>query len=244
MRNRGYPRSLWRHAEHPRHWRLRRHAESHRPLLARRPRVLRRDARGRRSRRQLVRVLRRALRTASRPACRSRATPAIPSSWRTSARRERIDAALVGPEAEVRFWSGREFPVPTLLRLPRLVAIAISKGKLYEALRETGLVPRYRIASRDDLLERRGLDLGGRPRLAPRLLRRVFERDRLDPGVRARGGIRLGLSQSGDPELHGRRTLAGAEHRLLASLPRGRAAQGGLLRSGSSTSWDISRSRA
>ncbi len=77
--------------------------------------------------------------------------------------RERIDAALVGPEAEVLFWSGREFPVPTLLPPPGLVEIAISKGKLYEALRETGLVPRYRIASRDELLERRGLDLDGGP---------------------------------------------------------------------------------
>jgi len=43
------------------------------------------------------------------------------------------------------------------------VAVAISKGKLYEALRETGLVPRYRIVSRDELLERRGLDLDGGP---------------------------------------------------------------------------------
>ncbi len=77
--------------------------------------------------------------------------------------RERIDVALVGPEAEVLFWSGREFPVPTLLPLPGLVEIAISKGKLYEALRETGLVPRYRIVGRDELLERRGLDLDGGP---------------------------------------------------------------------------------
>lgn len=76
---------------------------------------------------------------------------------------ERIDVALVGPEAEVLFWSGREFPVPTLLPPPGLVAIAISKGKLYEALRETGLVPRYRIVSRHELLERRGVDLDGGP---------------------------------------------------------------------------------
>ena len=40
--------------------------------------------------------------------------------------REKIDAALVGPEAEVLFWSGRAFPVPTLLPPPGLVAIAIS----------------------------------------------------------------------------------------------------------------------
>lgn len=78
-------------------------------------------------------------------------------------KREGIDAALIGPEAEVSFWSGREFPVPTLLPPPGLVTIAISKGKLYEALRETGLVPRYRIASREDLLERRGIDLDGGP---------------------------------------------------------------------------------
>jgi hypothetical protein len=77
--------------------------------------------------------------------------------------RESIDAALVGPEAEVLFWSGSEFPVPTLLPPRGLVEIAISKGKLYDALRETGLVPRYRIASRDELLERRGLDLDGGP---------------------------------------------------------------------------------
>jgi carbamoyl-phosphate synthase large subunit len=77
--------------------------------------------------------------------------------------REKIDAAVVAPEAEVLFWSGRDFPVSTLLPPPGLVEIAISKGKLYEALRETGLVPRYRIATREELLERRGLDLDGGP---------------------------------------------------------------------------------
>ena len=77
--------------------------------------------------------------------------------------REKIDAAVVAPEAEVLFWSGRDFPVPTLLPPPALVEIAISKGKLYEALRETGLVPRYRIATREELLERSGLDLDGGP---------------------------------------------------------------------------------
>jgi hypothetical protein len=77
--------------------------------------------------------------------------------------REEIDVAVIAPEAEVRFWSGRDFPVPTSLPSPGLVEIAISKGKLYEALRETGLVPRYRIASRDELLARSGLDLDGGP---------------------------------------------------------------------------------
>jgi hypothetical protein len=89
--------------------------------------------------------------------------PGYPELVADICERERIAAALVSPEAEVLFWSGREFPVPTLLPLPGLVAIAISKGKLYEALRETGLVPRYRIASREELLERRELGLDGGP---------------------------------------------------------------------------------
>jgi carbamoyl-phosphate synthase large subunit len=77
--------------------------------------------------------------------------------------KEEIDAAIVAPEVEVRFWSTREFPVPALLPPPGLVEIAISKRKLYDALRETGLVPRYGIASRDDLLARTGLELDGNP---------------------------------------------------------------------------------
>jgi carbamoyl-phosphate synthase large subunit len=75
--------------------------------------------------------------------------------------KEAIDAAIVAPEVEVRFWSARQFPVPALLPPPGLVDIAISKRKLYDALRETGHVPRYSIVTRDDLLARRGLELDG-----------------------------------------------------------------------------------
>jgi hypothetical protein len=77
--------------------------------------------------------------------------------------REQIDVALVGPEAEVLFWSKRKFPVATLLPPTQFVEVAISKGKLYDTLRETGLVPRYRIASREELLARHELDLDGGP---------------------------------------------------------------------------------
>jgi hypothetical protein len=77
--------------------------------------------------------------------------------------REGIDVAVVGPEAEVLFWSGQEFPVPALLPPPEFARIAISKGKLYEVLQRTGLVPQHRIASRDELLARSGLDLDGGP---------------------------------------------------------------------------------
>src|SRR6476659_7106119 len=108
--------------------------------------------------------------------------PGYPELVADICERERIDAALVGPEAEVRFWSGREFPVPTLLPPPGLVAVAISKGKLYDELRETGLVPRYRIASREDLLERRGLDLDGGP---------VWLRDYSDASSSGIGSIRV-----------------------------------------------------
>jgi hypothetical protein len=78
-------------------------------------------------------------------------------------RKEEIDLAIVGPEAHVRFWSGREFPVPTLLPPSGFVELAISKGKLYDALRETGFVPKYSIASRGELLARHELELDGGP---------------------------------------------------------------------------------
>ena len=77
--------------------------------------------------------------------------------------KEEIEAAIVAPEAEVRFWAGREFPVPTLLPPPGLVDTAISKRKLYAALGDSGLVPHYSIVQRDELLARRGLDLDGTP---------------------------------------------------------------------------------
>jgi carbamoyl-phosphate synthase large subunit len=89
--------------------------------------------------------------------------PGYPELIAELCRQESIDAAVVGPEAEVSFWSGREFPVPALLPPSALVEVAISKSKLYDALRETGLVPRYRIVSRDELLARSGLDLDGGP---------------------------------------------------------------------------------
>lgn len=72
---------------------------------------------------------------------------------------EAIDAAIVSPEAEVLFWSEREFPAPALLPSPRVVNVAGSKKNLYEALADTTLIPRYTIVSRRELLAHRGLDL-------------------------------------------------------------------------------------
>ena len=89
--------------------------------------------------------------------------PGYPELVAEICRKEGIDVAIIGPEAHVLFWSGREFPVPTLLPPPGFVEVAISKSKLYDALRETGFVPRYRIASRDELLARGELELDGGP---------------------------------------------------------------------------------
>jgi carbamoyl-phosphate synthase large subunit len=63
----------------------------------------------------------------------------------------------------VLFWSSREPPVPALLPPPGFVEISISKRKLYDTLRDSGLVPRYRIVSRDELLARPQLDGDGGP---------------------------------------------------------------------------------
>lgn len=106
--------------------------------------------------------------------------PGYPELIARICREEAIDAAVVAPEAEVSFWSGREFPVPILLPPPAFVEIAISKLKLYDALLESGFVPRYRIVGRDDLLSRKGLDLDGTP---------VWLRDYSDASSSAKGSI-------------------------------------------------------
>ena len=106
--------------------------------------------------------------------------PGYPELLARICREEAIDAAVVAPEAEVRFWSGREFPVPILLPPPGLVEIAISKLKLYDALRESGFVPHYRIVGRDALLARNGLELDGTP---------VWLRDYSEASSSAKGSI-------------------------------------------------------
>lgn len=96
---------------------------------------------------------------------------------------EQIDVAVVSPEAEVRFWSGRELPVPALLPSQSFVEVAISKRKLYDALQGTALIPHYTVVSRGDLLERRGLDFGSGP---------VWLRDFSDGSSSGLGAILVG----------------------------------------------------
>jgi carbamoyl-phosphate synthase large subunit len=97
-------------------------------------------------------------------------------------RDEAVDVAVVSPEAEVRFWSGRSFPVPTLLPSSRFVSVAISKKKLYDALEGSGLIPGYRTVTREALLARRGIDFGERP---------VWLRDFSDASSSGLGAIKV-----------------------------------------------------
>jgi hypothetical protein len=95
---------------------------------------------------------------------------------------EAIDVAVVSPEAEVLFWSGRELPVPALLPPPHIVKVAINKKNLYDALQGSGLIPWYTIVARADLLARRGLDFARGP---------VWLRDFSDASSSGTGAIRV-----------------------------------------------------
>jgi len=75
-------------------------------------------------------------------------------TWmQTLCRDERPDAAIVIPELEVLYWSEVGFPVPATLPPPKFCEIAVSKRRLYEALADRGLVPRFRICSRAELAD-------------------------------------------------------------------------------------------
>jgi carbamoyl-phosphate synthase large subunit len=62
--------------------------------------------------------------------------------------RERLDAAIVVPEPEVLFWAEHAMPVPALLPPPAFARHAISKARVYESLRGTGLVPAFDVLPR------------------------------------------------------------------------------------------------
>ncbi len=71
----------------------------------------------------------------------------------TICEQERIDHAIVIPEPEVLAWSKSIAPVPALLPPPKLSRIALSKTATFVTLAGTGLVPSYRIYSREEILE-------------------------------------------------------------------------------------------
>lgn len=56
---------------------------------------------------------------------------------------EKPDAAIIVPEVEVVYWSQHELGIPCLLPPPRFAELAISKERLFEALKDTDLVPKH-----------------------------------------------------------------------------------------------------
>lgn len=69
-------------------------------------------------------------------------------------RREGVDAAIVVPEPEVLFWAEHPMPVPALLPPPAFARLAISKARVYDRLRGSGLVPDF------DVLPREAIEAG------------------------------------------------------------------------------------
>lgn len=67
--------------------------------------------------------------------------------------KENIDAAIIVPEVEVLFWSNRNLGIPCLLPPPCFSQLAISKERLFDALKETNLVPKHYIASAVALMD-------------------------------------------------------------------------------------------
>jgi hypothetical protein len=66
---------------------------------------------------------------------------------------EHVDAAIVVPEPEVLHWARNYMPVPALLPPPRFCQAALSKGRVYQLLKDTGLVPDFEILTREEILD-------------------------------------------------------------------------------------------
>lgn len=56
---------------------------------------------------------------------------------------EKPDVAIIVPEVEVVYWSQHELGIPCLLPPPRFAELAISKERLFDALKDTDLVPKH-----------------------------------------------------------------------------------------------------
>ncbi len=73
--------------------------------------------------------------------------PVSDSSYEQIARKiiatEKPDAAIIVPEVEVVYWTEHSLGIPCLLPPPKFAHLAISKEKVFEALKDTPLVPRH-----------------------------------------------------------------------------------------------------
>jgi hypothetical protein len=95
-------------------------------------------------------------------------------------REERIDAAIVIPELEVLYWAEAGFPAPTVLPPAEFCKIAVSKRRLYESLAGKGLVPRFRICTREQLMDEAAATLPDGP---------SWMRDFSEGGTSGRGSL-------------------------------------------------------
>lgn len=66
--------------------------------------------------------------------------------------KEKPDAVMILPEVEVLYWAKRPFDVPHITPSPEFCELAISKRKLFNLLKGTGLVPTSEDLSREDAL--------------------------------------------------------------------------------------------
>ena len=67
--------------------------------------------------------------------------------------KEQFDAAIIVPEVEVLFWSQHKLGIPCLLPPPLFSSLAISKERLFEALKETDYIPKHYSVSASKILD-------------------------------------------------------------------------------------------
>ena len=66
--------------------------------------------------------------------------------------KEKPDAAIIVPEVEVLYWSEkRPFDIPYIVPPPKFSRLVISKERLFNALEGTGLVPKSRTVSIEEI---------------------------------------------------------------------------------------------
>lgn len=65
---------------------------------------------------------------------------------------EEPDAVIVVPEVEVLYWAKNPFEVPYIVPPAQFAELVISKERLFDALAGTGLVPKYRNISSDEIM--------------------------------------------------------------------------------------------
>lgn len=77
--------------------------------------------------------------------------PSYESVAREIIAKEKIEAAIIVPEVEVVYWTDHDFGIPCLLPPPKFAKLAICKELVFEALKDTSLVPKHFSADADEI---------------------------------------------------------------------------------------------